>query len=67
MATWRLFREEYETSVLSGMTVNERMFALGTTDSFDSGVANRNAEEIRRLLIQTRVDEPSIERIIEEL
>jgi hypothetical protein len=67
LSKWRLFRKEYERFALSGMTVNERLFALGTLEAFDAARAAGNAGEVRRLLEEAYVDEPSIKRIIEEL
>jgi hypothetical protein len=67
LSKWRLFREEYERFALSGMTVNERLFALGTLEAFDAARTAGNAAEVRRLLEQAYVDEPSIGRVIEEL
>ena len=64
LAKWREFREEYETFALGGMTVNERLSALGTLDAFDTALNARNAAEVRRLLTQARVDEASIRQII---
>ena len=61
---WRQFREAYETFALGGLTVNERLFALGTFDAFDRAQAARDVAEIRRLLTEAHVDEPSIQQII---
>mgnify|MGYP000899167101 CR=1 FL=1 len=35
---WKIFRAECEHLVVSGMTVNERLFALGLLDAFDQFV-----------------------------
>ena len=67
LSKWRLFREEYEKFALSGMTVNERLAALGTLEAFDGARTTRNTEEVRRLLTEAHVDEPSIKRILDEL
>ena len=64
---WRLFRNEYERFVLGGMTVNERLVALGLMEAFERACAAGDAAEVRRLLAEARVDEPSIGRVIENL
>jgi hypothetical protein len=65
LARWRQFRREYEESALSAMTVNERLAALGTMESFDRARAARDNSEMERLLTQARVDTASIRKIIE--
>ena len=67
LSKWRLFRKEYERFALSCMTVNERLFALGTLEAFDAAQAAADPAEVRRLLEEAYVDEASIKRIIEEL
>ena len=67
LSKWRQFREEYETFALGGMTVNERLSALGTLDAFDRAQAARDVAEIRRLLTEARVDDASIQQIINHL
>lgn len=67
LSKWRLFRAEYERNALSGMTVNERLFALGTLEAFDRARATRNADEVERLLKEAHVDEASIKRTVGEL
>jgi hypothetical protein len=64
MERWRQFRREYEESVLSGMTVNERLSALGTMESFDRARAAGDEAEMQRLLTDARVDPASIRKII---
>jgi hypothetical protein len=67
LARWRTFREEYKEFALSGMTVNERLFVLGTLESFDHARAARDRREVERLLREAHVDEPSIQRIVGDL
>jgi hypothetical protein len=64
LAKWRQFREEYETWMLSPLTVNERLFALGTIDAFDRARAAGDKETMGRLLTEARVDTPSIRKIV---
>ena len=66
LSKWKLFRQEYETSVLSSMTVNERPVALGTLEAFDRARATRDAGEVRRLLTEAKVDAASITLLIED-
>lgn len=64
---WSLFRAEYETWVLSAMTVNERLHALGTLESFDQARAARDKGTVERLLKEARVDSHSIMTILKDL
>lgn len=45
---------------LSGMTVNERLFALGTLDDFNAACARSDLATLRQLLELAEVDESSI-------
>jgi hypothetical protein len=67
LSKWRVFRAEYEKFALSSMTVNERLVALGTMEAFERAEADRDAREVRRLLMEAHVDEPSIQRVIDQL
>lgn len=62
---WALFREEYRRFILGGMTTNERLFADGQLDAFDRAKATRNLEQLRQILHNVYLDEPSIRMIIE--
>ena len=64
---WRTFKQEYETFVLSGMTVNERLHALGTLEEFERASRARDREHATRLLKQARVDEAAVRQIVESL
>lgn len=48
---------------LGGMTVNERLFASGLMDEFDS-VKKTDKATARRILELLQVDKPSIEKIV---
>ena len=48
----------------SGLTVRERLYELGTLGAFDSALQRRDAETVRKLLLQAEVDHPSIELTI---
>lgn len=67
IAKWRTFRDEYEAWSLSAMTVNERLVALGTIDSFDRARSAGDKVEMERLLRAAHVDSSSIQRIIGDL
>jgi hypothetical protein len=64
---WREFRTDYAKFVFGGMTVNERLFTAGTLEAFDRACAARDDDEVRRLLRDVLVDEPSIDQIVERL
>jgi len=46
------------------MTLNERLFALGTTEAFDRARATGDKDTIVRLLTEARVDSPSIRKLV---
>lgn len=66
-ATWQSFRSEYEKFALAGMTVNERLVALGIADAYERACAGRDVAEVTRLLQRALVGEPSIHKIIRAL
>ena len=49
---------------LSGLTVNERLFALGVLDDFDSAMAIGDRNRVKAILQRALVDPLSIERIV---
>ena len=49
---------------LSGLTVNERLFALGMLDDFDSAMAIGDRDRVKAILQRALVDPLSIERIV---
>jgi hypothetical protein len=57
---WRIRKIEG----LTGMTVNERLFASGLLDEFDK-VKNNNKSRARLILRWLEVDEPSINKIVD--
>jgi hypothetical protein len=61
---WKSFREQCERLVVSGMTVNERLFALGLLDAFDQFVEAGEWEECRTILRRVYLDDTNIEAII---
>jgi hypothetical protein len=65
LAKWRQFRAEYEQWALAGMTVNERLHALGLTEEYDRAMASGDRARGRHLLERAKVDEPSITRILD--
>lgn len=64
---WRVFQAEYVQSAVSGMTVNERLHAMGLLAAFDEACAVRDVDKVRALLLKVHVDEPSIRKILEQL
>jgi hypothetical protein len=63
---WRQFKNEYERFSLGGMTVNERLCALGLMSDFDSAVSSGDTKRMRSLLERVFVDEMSIRNFIEK-
>jgi hypothetical protein len=57
---WRIRKIEG----LTGMTVNERLFASGLLDEFDK-VKNNDKSRARLILRWLEVDEPSINKIVD--
>ncbi len=47
--------------LVSGMTVNERLFHFGLYESFDLAAKSRNYEALVRLLVQIRFSEEQAE------
>ena len=66
-AKWAAFKSEYTAWAMSGMTVNERLSAVGKLDAFDAARRSRDRNQVRALLAGVLVDETSIKRILEEL
>lgn len=64
---WAVFKSEYTQHAVSGMTVNERLYAIGKTDEFDAARQSRDRDAVRQLLLDVYVDEPSIQKILEQL
>lgn len=52
---------------LAGMTVNERLFALGTLADFDAAVAAGRTDNVENILQRANVDRLSIDRIVRGL
>ena len=48
---------------ISGMTVNERLWACGLMEEFDISLKN-NKDKAKKILILLGVDKPSIEEIV---
>jgi len=61
---WKVFRAECERLVVSGMTVNERLFALGLLDAFDQFVQAKDWDECRAILRRAHVGEDNVNAII---
>lgn len=64
---WRTFKSEYEKWTLSGMTVNERLHALGLLEAFDRACKSQDRVKVTALLQKVHVDEPSIRQILDQL
>ena len=63
-AKWTAFRTEYETFVLSAMTVNERLVALGIAEAFEQAERRGDTRTMEGLLKEARVDADSIRDIL---
>ena len=59
----QIFCEIGKTEGLGGMTVNERLFAVGLMDEFEE-IVKRDKNRAKQILRWLRVDEPSIELIV---
>ena len=64
---WRAFKAEYQQWAVSGMTVNERLHAIGLLEAFDEACKSRDVDKARGLLLEVHVDEPSIQKILEQI
>jgi hypothetical protein len=64
LAKWRQFKSEYERDSLGGMTVNERLYAMGLLESYDRALSERDWNAAAALLRRVHVDEDSIAKII---
>jgi len=64
---WRAFKVEYERWAMSGMTVNERLSALGLLGAFDEACRSRDAGNARALLLKIHLAEPSIKAIVDQM
>lgn len=62
---WREFRSEYEHGVFSGMTVNERLWALGLMEEYDRAIQAGDRARLRSILERVKVDAASIDRILD--
>jgi uncharacterized OsmC-like protein len=51
--------------VFAGMTVNERLCALGLMDEYDHAIRSRDRDRLRSILERVRVDAASIDRILD--
>ena len=65
LAKWREFRDGYESQALGGMTVHERLSALGLDAAYERAKTQGDVSELRRILLTARVDLPSIEAIVQ--
>ncbi len=63
-SSWRRFKDDYEKFALGGMTVKERLYALGLDEAFDRACLSRDFTVIEKLLRQSKVDSESILKII---
>lgn len=63
---WQQFRDEYEKLSFSGMTVNERLFALDQIDNFDRYIKHKQWDQLSLLLKRVKLDDQSIDAIIKK-
>ncbi len=64
---WRTFKSEYEQWAMSGMTVNERLHAVGLLDAFERACESQERDKAREILLEVHADEPSIQKILERI
>ena len=62
---WKNYREQCERQLVAGMTVNERLFALGLSNEFDQFAAAKEWDECRAILRKAYLDHTNIEPIID--
>jgi hypothetical protein len=62
---WKNYREQCERQLVAGMTVNERLFALGLDAAFDQFAAAKEWDECRAILRKAYLDHTNIEPIID--
>lgn len=63
---WQEFRGQCECLVVSGMTANERLYALGLMDAFEQFTEMKEWEECRIILRRVYLDDNNINAIIEK-
>lgn len=62
---WTNFRDQCERLIVSGMTVNERLFVLGRLEAFERFVEAMDWDECRSILRRVHLDEKNVETIID--
>jgi hypothetical protein len=55
------------STVLDGMTVNERLHELNLVEEFDAARAVKDIEKVEEILVRARVDRASIQAIVKAL
>lgn len=61
---WEIFSDQCRRMILGGMTVNERLFALGLLDESDRLAEARNWNGLRSVLQQVYLSPENIEQIV---
>ena len=61
---WEVFSDQCRQQIVGGMTVNERLFALGMLDEFDRLSAAQDWDSLRSLLRQVYLTPDNIEQIV---
>ena len=64
-STWDKFKELLLQSI-HGMTVNERLFALGLLDEFDKAIERRSEDRMRAVLSKCFLTQDNIQTIIDQ-
>jgi len=62
---WKNYKEQSERQLVAGMTVNERLWALGLSDEFERFAAVKEWDQCRAILRKAYLDHANIEPIIE--
>ena len=66
-AQWRHFLVEYESFAVSGMTMNERLEALGLLADFDAAALEGNRRTLRSILEKAHLSADDIDRILQDV
>jgi hypothetical protein len=59
--------ESDRSALLSGMTVNERLFTLGTLDAFAAAVRRRDAQAMLTILQEAELSESDATHCVETM
>jgi hypothetical protein len=61
---WKVFKDQCERLAVAGMTVNERLYALGLLDAFEQFVEAKEWNECKTILRRAFLGEDNVDVII---